>query len=98
MNAATIILQQLGGNKFLTMTGSYNLFHDNNGNTLTMHLRRNKAKAKYLQITLNSLDLYDVKFTSLKDYELIEKASFQNVYGDMLQNIFTSVTGLNTCL
>jgi len=33
MNAATQILTQLGGNKFIAMTGA-TCFSDNNGNTL----------------------------------------------------------------
>lgn len=101
-NTATQILNQLGGNKFLAMTGSKNVFSTNNGNTLSMHLTKNKAKAKYLQITLTEMDTYTMVFSTLKgkkyQKELVEVANIENVYADMLQSTFTNVTGLLTYL
>ena len=97
MNTATQILEQLGGNKFAVMTGSYNFIATNNG--LRMTLRRNKVQAKQLSIELNSLDLYDVHFYTFdKEFNIKTKAKFENVYNDMLQSIFTQVTGLYTSL
>lgn len=94
---ATEILRQLGGSKFITMTGSRNFAYDTN--TLSMQLRRNKAKAKWLKITLNVMDTYDMQFIDLdKDHKLVVKAEKKNVYNDQLQEIFTSVTGLETSL
>ena len=52
MNIPNVILQQLGGNKFLAMTGAKNLVGD--GNTLRMTLPRNGSKA-------NSGHLIEVK-------------------------------------
>lgn len=102
MNAATIILQQLGGNRFLAMTGSKNVFSTDNGMTLTMHLTPNKAKAKYLRITLTEMDTYNMVFQkngTKKDTELFPVvAQHENVYAEMLQSIFTEVTGLYTRL
>jgi hypothetical protein len=103
------ILNQLGGNKFLTMTGSKNLLYSSeNPNWLSMHLIRNKIGAKYLKIKLTSMDLYTLTFSTSKkvldksigikvDTHVILKV-VENVYFDMLQNIFTNVTGLNTHL
>jgi hypothetical protein len=97
MNTATQILEQLGGNKFVVMTGSYNFIATNNG--LRMTLRKNAVSAKQLSIELNSLDLYDVHFYTFdKDFNIKTKAKFENVYNDMLQSIFTKVTGLYTRL
>jgi hypothetical protein len=97
MQIATTILQQLGGRKFIAMTGSHNFVTD--GNTLFMTLRRNKAKAKWLRITLNSLDLYEMEFKKVNSkMDLITVASYENVYDDQLREIFTSVTGLETSL
>jgi len=97
MSVATIILQQLGGNKFIAMTGSKNLV--DGGNYLSMHLTRNLAKAKFLTITLNAMDTYDMVFFSMnKDFERVVKAEYNGVYCDMLQSIFTQVTGLYTTL
>lgn len=94
---AATILQQLGGNKFIAMTGSKNFTIVDN--SLSMHLTRNKAKAKYLKITLNSMDTYDMVFYTVnKNFEVIIKAQFDGVYCDQLQDIFTEVTGLYTHL
>lgn len=43
MRVADIILNQLGGNKFVVMTGSKNFVSD--GNTLRMNLAKNCSKA-----------------------------------------------------
>lgn len=99
---ATIILKQLGGNKFIVMTGANNFVYgdDENGNPmLTMQLKRNVSKAKYLTITLNAMDTYNMKFISINSkHELTTVAEHNDVYNDMLQNIFTEVTGMYTHL
>lgn len=94
---AATILNQLGGNKFLAMTGCYNLA--TNGDDLIMKLRRNASGATHLTIKLNSSDLYDVTFMkcSMKT-GIKEVKKFEGVYNDMLQDIFTSTTGLYTSL
>jgi hypothetical protein len=94
---AKTILQQLGGSRFIAMTGSKNFVADEN--KLNMKLSRNIAKAQYLTITLNSMDTYDLKFTSVdKNFNLIIRAERKNVYCDELQQVFTQITGLNTHL
>jgi hypothetical protein len=93
------ILRQLGGSKFIAMTGSKNFVYDSKTPYyLSMHLSRNKARAQYLKIELNGLDLYNVTFSKLVNNEIVTVKSFENVYDDMLQSIFTEVTGLNTHL
>jgi len=89
---STEILRQLGGNRFLAMTGSYNFIYDDN--SLIMKLRRNKAKAQYLKITLNALDTYDLSFSKICKNELNIVKEIKGIYNDMLQKIFTEVTGL----
>ena len=44
MSVAATILQQLGGHKFVVMTGSSHFVSDKN--TLRMKLAKNKSKAK----------------------------------------------------
>ena len=93
------ILRQLGGSKFIAMTGSKNFTYDSkNPFYLSMHLTKNKAGAKFLKIELNGLDLYNVTFSKLIKEQIVTVKSFENVYDDMLQNIFTQVTGLSTHL
>ena len=98
MEIAKTILSQLGGNKFIAMTGSKNLGAGEN--YLSMHLTRNAAKAKYLKITLDPSDTYTMEFYSMKTktFEKVTKAKFEGVYCDQLQSIFTEVTGLYTSL
>lgn len=97
MQIAQTILNQLGGNKFIVMTGSKNFVAGEN--YLRMKLTRNKIKAQYLTITLNSMDTYDMCFFSVdKELNRTTKASIEDVYCDMLQDIFTQHTGLYTHL
>lgn len=108
MRVADIILQQLGGNKFLVMTGAKNLVVD--GNTLRMTLPRNCSKANRLYITLDPEDTYTMRFIKYTAGRLNKKTftwtedkvteikTVEGVYCDMLQDIFTEVTGMYTHL
>lgn len=111
-----IIAEQIGGNKFLVMTGSKFQYYgyDKLGYVyLMIKLTRNQSKAQYLKIQLNGLDLYDLTFSRIKktltplakelgikvyDEETVIVKEYKDVYADMLQDIFTSVTGLYTRL
>jgi hypothetical protein len=96
MNVAETILKQLGGQKFIVMTGSKNFIAGDY--SLSFKLSRNGSKANYCRITLNGKDLYDMEFfKSFKgDLKLIEKK--EDLYNDMLQSSFTEVTQLYTRL
>jgi hypothetical protein len=97
MQVAQQILQQLGGKMFTLMTGSNNFVASQN--SIRMNLKGNKAKAKWLQITLNSMDTYDLMFfTADKQLNIIVKCEFKGIYCDQLQSVFTQVTGLYTRL
>lgn len=97
MQVAQTILQQLGGNRFTVMTGSKNYVAGNN--SLTMKLTRNKAGAKWLTITLNGSDLYDLCFKKInRAGDIIIVQERNDIYFDQLQEIFTEVTGLYTTL
>ena len=63
LTVAKTILEQLGGNKFCMMTGAKNLAGDEN--SMSMRIGRNSSNSNYLKITLNSMDLYDMKFAKL---------------------------------
>lgn len=98
---AKTIFQQIGGNRFATVTGSRN-FTDL-GNGLLMSLAKNTTSANRLEIIYDEeLDLYNMRFYrktfSKKTFESKTKdiAKYEGVYCDMLEDIFTSVTGLYT--
>ena len=112
MKVANIILQQLGGDRFITMTGSKNFVSD--GNTLRMTLTKNKSKANRLYVTLDPNDTYTMRFFRYTPFRLVtnrktgmleerpdkveEVKTFKMVYADKLENIFAQVTGLYTRL
>ncbi|MCK5606451.1 hypothetical protein KAR91_31405 [Candidatus Pacearchaeota archaeon] len=96
---ATIILNQLGGRRFLAMTGAKNLVCDNNA--LMFKFPRcgpEGEKSNFCEIRLNSLDLYDIKFKRIHGIKIIDVSEHNGIYADMLQNIFRKQTGLETSL
>ena len=84
----------MGGSRFAMMTGAHNFVDIKNG--ILMTLPRNKANAKWLQITLNGSDLYDMEFISLRKDVTKVVDEYKDVYYDMVNGIFESVTGYYT--
>ena len=95
-NAANQILSQLGGNKFIVMTGA-TVYSDNNGQTLIAKFRGSKV-ANIMYVTLNSLDLYDVKICKFRGLNVKTVKELNNAYADMLKPLFETTTGLRTSL
>jgi hypothetical protein len=99
MDFSNTILEQLGGNKFVLMTGTKNFVKDSEKRTLRMKLSRNAVKAQYLTIKLTAMDDYNLEFTSYnKNLEKKIIKEYEGIYVDQLQEIFTEVTGLYTSL
>ncbi len=92
------ILKQLGGNKFLMMTGAKNLTCDNNSMGFRLSSRMTKNKCSFVKITLNVMDTYDVEFKSIRNFEVKEIEKVEGVYNDMLVSVFESRTGLRVSL
>lgn len=94
---ANTILEQLGNNKFIVMTGAKNFISFENGLAFTLPHK----KIKQVQIILNSKDLYNMVFLGVNKRlfnSIKEIAIYVDVYNDQLQSIFTEVTGLDTHL
>jgi len=85
-------LKQLGGNKFIMMTGAKNFGFGKDG--LSFKIGRNAKAVNYVVIDLNGKDLYDMKFQ--KGTRVLKKVN--DVYGDQLQKMFTKYTGMCTSL
>ena len=97
IRVAEEILRTLGGHKFVVMTGAKNFAGTDN--SLRMKLGRNKTNANYMEVILNSLDLYDVTFAKVtKMGEMKSVKTYDNVYNDSLVEIFESHTGMYTTL
>lgn len=107
MTVATTILNQMGGKRFVFMTGVKSLFAQNN--SLFMKLPRNSSKANRLCIKLDlGRDLYVMRFYrqtggtyDMKNHvyrEIKEKdvKVLDGVFCDQLEEIFRDVTGLET--
>lgn len=107
---AETILQQLGGGRFVVMTGSKDMIAIDGG--LRMSLARNASKANRLEITLTGMDTYNMKFYRFTPWrfstrggqfrEYPEKVTtvkeYNGIYCDQLQELFTNVTGMYTRL
>ena len=94
---ANTIYRQLGGNRFRVMTGAKNMV--SHEFALSMKIGRNKTNANFMVVELNGLDLYDVTFAKLtKMGEMKSVKTYDNVYNDMLVEIFESHTGMYTSL
>lgn len=98
---AKTILQQLGGNRFTTMTGAKNLTAQEEGG-LSFRLPGSMTKSwiNYVRISLTPMDVYTMEFSSIRaggsSCTLVSR--HEDVYSDMLQKIFTEATGLETSL
>jgi hypothetical protein len=98
LQIANEILRQLGGDRFATMTGAKNFAggHD----YLSFKIpSNNKKRVSHVIVRYNAgQDLYEMKFLAIRGVKCKDVASFEGVYFDQLQSIFTKVTGLYTKL
>src|ERR1035437_5414294 len=95
---ANTILKQLGGHRFIAMTGANSFFSENNA--LLFKIPRTK-KVKAVKVMLDADDTYTVRFIGQKNapsFEVFDVAVVAGVYCDQLQEIFTENTGLYTSL
>lgn len=97
MQVAKEILNQLGGNKFVVMTGAKNLVALENGLMFSIGRGAKKSINKVV-VKLNSMDLYGMEFWNIRGANVKTVATAQNVYCDQLQEIFTKETGFYTSL
>lgn len=98
---AKTILEQIGGRRFAAMTGSKDFIDMGNG--LRMSLARNKTSANRLDIIYDAgTDLYNMRFFrktfSKKTFEskAMDVEVHEGIFFDMLEEVFTQVTGLYT--
>lgn len=98
MEAAIIILQQLGGNKFIAMTGAKSFLGSENSLSFTLPRGFANKGINKVRITLLPTDLYKVEFLKFNGRKLsIDTVSeHEGVYSDQLRSLFTKETGLDT--
>ena len=90
-------LKQLGGNKFIMMTGAKNFAVGPKG--MGFKIGRNSKGVNYIRIDLDrGRDLYNMEFIQMRGGNLKIKSKVKGVYNDQLQKIFTKHTGMYTSL
>lgn len=97
MKVANEILRQLGGGRFLAMTGVKNPAGGEN----FIQFKLPKAvrnKINFVKITLNNKDLYDIEFFYYRAMQLKPVDTVEDVYFDQLRGIFEEYTGYATSL
>ena len=90
------LLQQLGGNKFIAMTGAKNLTFSGLG--LVMKIGKNSKGVTHVRFKLSSMDLYDIEFLSIRANKVKIKSKEKGVYADQLGKMFKKNTGMNVRL
>ena len=93
---AKTILQQLGGNRFIAMTGAKNF--GSSSKSLQMKIGRNSKSISHVVITLKSSDLYDMEFIRIRGTSRKVVKKVTGVYADMLGTMFKKYTGMNVRL
>lgn len=88
------ILRQLGGNRFIAMTGAKNFFCNDNMMGFKLPSTLTKNRINYVKITLNSMDTYDLEFISIRGNSMKTVSTFEGAYNDMLVSVVADKTGL----
>lgn len=98
---AETILEQLGGNKFRAMTGARNCAFSGPALEFALPARFAKNGINFVRIELTARDDYTMSFWKLSRSARTEPKKIAEVdmlYYDMLQDVFTMHTGLDTRL
>lgn len=104
MQIAKTILAQLGGNRFLAMTGAKNLVGSDNSLAFDLPRTRDFVKGgiNKVRIVLTDRDDYTVEFYKVRprniDSMMEPVRKVEGVYVDNLREVFTAETGLETSL
>ena len=90
---ANTILKQMGGTGRLNaMTGAKDFVAIDNG--VQFKTGRNSKSINTIVIRLNGRDLYDVEFGRVRKYEYKVVNKYDDVYNDMLKDLFEENTGM----
>lgn len=100
MSIAQTILQQLGGRRFVTMTGAKDLLGSENSLLFRLPERFALNGINKVRVTLDRMDTYTITFLkcNFRKHEFQIVAEHTDIYFDQLQAVFTEVTGLDTSL
>ena len=92
MTTAQTIINQLGGNRLVAMTGARQFV--NTGSGVNFRVGRGARNSiNLISISLNGFDLYDVQFLRTRGVAMTTVGEFENVFAGNLRSLFTSETG-----
>jgi hypothetical protein len=98
-NVANTILNQLGANRFISMTGAKMFVGGSDMLMFSLPARSTKNGINKVRITLLPNDTYKIEFMKIRGTSPIKMVSeTSGVYADTLRQIFTNETGLYTNL
>ena len=93
---AAIILKQIGGNRFIAMTGAKGFtFSDK---YMSFKIGRNSKGINFVRIGHNAMDTYDMEFGFVSVKGIKVKKNIKDVYADMSGQIFKKYIGMNVRL
>jgi hypothetical protein len=97
LTVANEILRQLGGHRFICMTGAHSLVGDATSLRFSIPGRMTANKANKVVVSLEN-DLYTLTFYRLHGLKQALVGEQAGVYADQLRAVFTAATGLETSL
>lgn len=89
---ASQVLQQLGQNQFIAMTGARQFLHC--GDTLRFRV----ARGLIIEVRLDADDTYTLRISRVRKLAVKVLHEVSGVYADNLRSTFTTLTGLDTHL
>ena len=90
-------LKQLGGNRFIAMTGAKHFGVGPNG--MSFKIGKNSKRVNHVTIDYDrGRDLYNMKFDWVTIKGIKNKKTLKGIYADQLQDMFTKYTGMYTSL
>lgn len=95
---ASTILKQLGGTRFVAMTGAKDFLVIENGLQFKLPNRFAKSGINCVRVVLTQKDLYNVEYGVVKNFEYEVVSSETDLYNDQLQDSFRRNTGLEVSL
>ena len=95
---AGLIIKQLGGSKFIAMTGAKDFVKDDKKQLITFKIGRNSKSINYVRIKLNSIDTYNMDFLMIRAGKITVKSRAEGVFNEQLESVFNQHTGMNTLL
>jgi len=100
LQVARTILEQLGGGKFIAMTGARHIVGSETDLSFTLPGGGGFCKdgINLVRIALTPADTYTVTFSRRRGRTVETVSEFTDIYFDQLQSVFESATGLRTSL